>query len=526
VSYAFKFGTAGIRARLGPKNTELNRESVRVIAHAIASEVASLAREARTRGIALAFDGRRESRAFAEEVSAVFLAHGFVVGVFEQETPTPLLAFTTRAQARAAGIMITASHNPSDDNGLKLYLSGGRQVGAPHDANIEARIEGAPAPAQIARADLAKARARGQLVTLGEAELAAYLAGIRALLPAHEAAPQPLSFAYSALYGVGTHVTRRLLAELPGLEAVEVAEQAVLRSDFGGLSSPNPEQPAALRALETLVEREQLDLAFAHDPDADRLAVLVREPSGNVRALSGDEAGALIGDFMLSQHPAPETTLLASTLVSGGFLQHIANAYGAGFVRSQTGFKWIAALGRERAEAEGRELLFGYEEALGYAFFAMADDKDGIAALAVLCTLARRLKAQASSLSEQLAALSRVHGVFATRQLSVVSEGADGAERSARILDRLRTLSPAALLGAGASLVDHARGPVPFPLIVFENEQATRICVRPSGTEPKLKIYLHTRECLAHPHDLPDAQRRAQTRLTDLEQVLANYLHD
>ena len=413
MSYAFKFGTAGIRARLGPLNDELNLESVRVIAHAIVSELA--AQGGAMGEVAVAYDGRRESRAFAEEVCGVALAAGFKVALFEPETPTPLLAFTTRSTGKIAGIMITASHNPPEDNGIKLYLAGGRQVGAPHDARIEARIANAPPPAEIPSRPLADARRDGQLTSLGEAEQSAYLSAIMALLPP-VSAPPVLAFAYSALCGVGGPIARRLAHEL-GATLHEVSAQASVRADFGGLASPNPEHAAALDALRALAEREQLDLAFAHDPDADRLAVLVRLPGEGLRPLSGDEVGALIGDFLLREHPAPETTLLASTLVSGGLLEQIALARGAHFVRSPTGFKWIAALGRERAQAEGRELLFGYEEALGYAFFAMADDKDGSAALALLCALAQRLLAEGKSLADRLTELALTHGVFATRQL-------------------------------------------------------------------------------------------------------------
>jgi phosphomannomutase len=540
VSYAFKFGTAGIRARLGAKDSELNRESVRVIAHAIVSELATLSPDARTRGIAVAFDGRRESRAFAEEICGVALAQAFVVGLFEQETPTPLLAFTTRALSKAAGIMVTASHNPADDNGIKLYLAGGRQVGAPEDARIEARIAAVLDPAQIPRAELASARAKQVLIALGESELRAYLASIRSLLPARAPCSE-LSFGYSALYGVGTRVTRRLLGELGSLAAIEVEAHASIRADFGGLSSPNPEEPAALRELFALAEREQLGLAFAHDPDADRLAVIARNNEGQLRNLSGDEVGALIGDFLLAQHPAPETTLLASTLVSGGLLEQIARAYGASFVRSPTGFKWIAAEGRASAAREQRELLFGYEEALGYAFFNMADDKDGIAALAVLCTLAARLKAEHKSLFDQLAALSTQHGMFVSRQLSVAAHGTDGPERIARVMQRLRALAPETLLGAGARLLDYGQVPpelagtrAAIPLLVFAQPPesagvspgvpSARVCVRPSGTEPKLKVYLHAGEPVLDTLDVAAAETRAQARLSALEAALMPYL--
>jgi phosphomannomutase len=267
-------------------------------------------------------------------------------------------------------------------------------------------------------------------------------------------------------------------------------------------------------------------LAFAHDPDADRLAVLARTADGTLRSLSGDEVGALLGDFLLSQHPAPQTTLLASTLVSGGLLEQIASGYGASFVRSPTGFKWIAALARERAKVEQREPLFGYEEALGYAFFSMAEDKDGIAALAVLCRLAQALKADNESLLTKLASLNRQHGVFATRQISHAVKGVDAAQRLGEIMERFRALSAEALLGAGATLVDYAREPAGFPLLVFAQHgpgplSGTRVCVRPSGTEPKLKIYLHARELPAAADDLDAARVRAEARLTLVANALA-----
>jgi phosphomannomutase len=352
---------------------------------------------------------------------------------------------------------------------------------------------------------------------LGEAEQRAYLAAVMALLPPVSAAP-PVAFAYSALCGVGSRITRQLTHEL-GATLYEVSSQASARTDFGGLASPNPEHSAALEEVRALAEREQLDLAFAHDPDADRLAVLVRLPGEGLRALSGDEVGALVGDFLLREHPAPATTLLASTLVSGGLLERIALAHGARFVRSATGFKWIAALGRESAQSEGRELLFGYEEALGYAFFAMADDKDGIAALAVICRLAQHLLAEGRSLAQRLAELALAHGLFVTRQLTVSLQGNEGAARLARSLQRLRALPAEQLLGAGARKSDYEREPLRIPLLVFEALDA-RVCVRPSGTEPKLKLYLHVREPVQDGADLAPARVRAGARLDALENAL------
>lgn len=521
MGFPFKFGTAGIRARAGSLPHELNLESVRCIAWAIARYLASSHVGPEAPSLCVAFDGRRDSRAFAGEVCAVALAQGLRVLRFDTPSPTPLLAFAVRATRASAGVTITASHNPPADNGVKLYLAGGRQIAAPVDQEIERLIAECADADTLPRAELTEARANGRLVELGAAETDAYLAAITRLVPSQTEWPLP-RLAYSALCGVGSEVARSVFARLGAHGVVEVAEQAAPRADFGGLASPNPEEPNALALLREHAEREHCALAFAHDPDADRLAVLARPTAGALRSLSGDEVGALIGDFLLSQAPDPTRNLLVSTLVSGGLLEPVCAAYGARFLRTPTGFKWIAKLGREQAARDRLELLFGYEEALGYAFFALADDKDGSAALFVLCELARRLEARGSSLLGRLDELSRQHGCFVSRQLSVAAAGADGPARIAAIMARLRTLPPEQLLGPGARCEDHARASVPAELLVFEDPGGTRVCVRPSGTEPKLKVYLHARETA---HDsLALAEARAALRLDALASALAPLL--
>jgi phosphomannomutase len=328
--------------------------------------------------------------------------------------------------------------------------------------------------------------------------------------------------AYSALCGVGSPVAHALFRELGAGELVVVEAQAAPRADFGGLRSPNPEEPSALAQLLELAERERTALAFAHDPDADRLAVLARDTDDRLRSLSGDEVGALIGDFLLSQHPDPRRTLVVSTLVSGGLLARICAARGAHFLRTPTGFKWIAKLGREQAARTGLQLLFGYEEALGYALFAQADDKDGSAAMRVLCELARQLAARGSDLCTRLDELAREHGLFASRQLSVGLPGSDGPARIEAVMQRLRELPAALLLGTGASSEDHCHAATPSTLLVLDDGRDTRVCVRPSGTEPKLKLYLHTREPVQT--DVAAARLAATRRLDQLAAALAPYL--
>lgn len=475
MSIRLAFGTAGIRAPLGEGPDRLNVETVTGVVHAVCSELA----HGKQRGICIGYDGRTDSELFARTAVAVARAHGFLVRAFEVPIPTPVLAFCTREHGAVAGLMVTASHNPPGDNGIKLYLAGGAQVLPPHDAAIAERI---------ARYDPAKVPhgESGPWLPLGRTDIDGYLARVRSLATITHPPPR---FAYSALCGVGSAVTRRLLQFL---EWIELGEQAEPRADFGGLSVPNPEHAQALVKLQALADAHRLDLAFAHDPDADRLAVLVRERTGLLRPLLGDEVGALLGDYLARAGDA-----VVSTLVSGGMLERICSARGAHFERTATGFKWIAARGRE-LERNGMRFSFGYEEAIGYAFGAIADDKDGIAALHVMLALAGALHAEGKSLCDRLDELARVHGRFASRQLTVPRQPGQPAPEL-----------PQDLLGPGTGrrdLPEHG-------LTIFELGDS-RVCVRPSGTEPKLKFYLHTSTPVA-----PDAAGLARADATNQREL-------
>ncbi|MDB4990394.1 MAG: Phosphomannomutase, partial [Myxococcaceae bacterium] len=314
MSIRLSFGTAGIRAQLGPGLDQLNLYTVGAVAHAVCAYLLEAFPDAARRGLCVAFDGRTESDVFAREVVRIARSYGYLVRAFELPAPTPVLAFCTRFYDSVAGVMITASHNPPADNGIKLYLEGGAQVLGPHDAAIAQRIasyEPGLKPPAAAEA--------GGYETLGEGDVEAYLDTIATLVPRSPGAlPR---FAYTALHGVGSEVTRRLFARLGVETALEVESQAEPRTDLGGLASPNPEHAAALAAVLELADGAHVDLAFAHDPDADRLAVMARDRRGVLRALSGDEVGALIGDFLLEQCADPGRALLLSTLVSGELLE-------------------------------------------------------------------------------------------------------------------------------------------------------------------------------------------------------------
>ncbi|MFT3928240.1 MAG: phospho-sugar mutase [Myxococcales bacterium] len=504
------FGTAGIRAPLGDGDDELNSRTVAVVGLAVCEYVGALDANSRSKGLCIGFDGRTGSREFAHVLAGVALAEGFVVRMFEDVVPTPLLAFTTQLHGAALGLMVTASHNPPADNGIKVYWQGGAQILPPHDAEIARRIgvSGGPSRAPM---DLDAARASGQLYDLGGDEQRAYLDAVLALVPTR---PEPLpKVGYSALCGVGTKLTRAL-AQRTGAMLIEVPSQATPRADFGGLRSPNPEHAEALVELVRLSSEIGAELGFCHDPDADRLAVVARGNEGKLRALSGDEIGALLADYLLDQEPEPGQVAIISTLVSGGLVERIATHFGAHFERTLTGFKWITAGGRRLERERGLRYLFGYEEALGYCFGALGDDKDGIAALYVLLQLARKLRAHGIGFEQQLERLARTHGLFASRQLTVSAGGASGMDRTRAILSDLRQRAPRDWLDAETTREDYLQREERADLLIFRVGARGRICVRPSGTEPKLKFYLEASESVSPDEPLAAAQARAEATLS------------
>lgn len=510
-----RFGTAGIRAPLGAGPDCIHATTVRTITAALGAYLSVCFEDAHEQGVCIGFDGRSQSDEFAIAACEILLAQGFVIHRFESVVPTPLLAFCTRRLDAVAGVMITASHNPATDNGIKVYFRGGAQVLAPHDAEIAARMHAILDADLSPRTSLAEGRARGQVRDLGEADTDAYLGAIEGLL-APGGHTLDLSIAYTAMCGVGSATTHALLRRRPVREFHEVAAQALPLADFGGLSSPNPEHRPALAQVLSLAEQAGCELAFAHDPDADRLALMARDERGVLRVLSGDETGSLLAEALLASTHDADRALVVSTAVSSELIARIAQKHGARFEQTLTGFKWIAARARRLEREEALRFVFGYEEAIGFAFGALGDDKDGIAAMAVLLELAAALKARGSSLCGELERLARAHGLFVSRQITFSVQGVDGVLRLQAAMARLRAASPSLLLGAPCALRDYAREPEAADLLVLRAGD-TRICVRPSGTEPKLKVYLHARVEAEASETFDAWQARAQVLLDGLE---------
>ncbi|MCZ2859517.1 phospho-sugar mutase [Blastococcus sp. VKM Ac-2987] len=463
------FGTAGLRGPLRAGPAGMNAAVVLRAAAGVGRHLLDTGHGGGT--VVIGFDARRRSDEFAGLSAQVLSGLGFRVRVMARPLPTPVLAFAVRHLGAAAGVMVTASHNPPDDNGYKLYLEQGAQLVPPADREIEAAIA-AVGPAR----EIALAGGHG---ILGDDVLTDYVtAVVRALDPERVPAADraALTVAYTALHGVGASTTRLVFAAAGFAEPASVPEQDAPDPAFPTVSFPNPEEPGAVDLLLALAEQVGADVAIAEDPDADRCSVVCLG-----RQLTGDEVGALLADWLLRRGVRGT---YASSLVSGSLMHAIAEASGAPSEETPTGFKWIM-----RAGSPAAPLVYGYEEALGYSVAPdVVRDKDGISAALAVALLAAELKAGGRTLLDRLDELADEHGLFVTGQLSVRVEDLSVISDA---MSRLRSAPPAALLGRPVEFADLAGGSPPVDAVRLLGD-GVRVIVRPSGTEPKLKAYLET----------------------------------
>ncbi|MBM7805853.1 phosphomannomutase [Geodermatophilus bullaregiensis] len=463
------FGTAGLRGPLRAGPAGMNAAVVTRAAAGLAAWLTGAGHGGG--GVVVGFDARHRSDEFARVSAAVLAGAGFAVQVLPRPLPTPVLSFAVRHLGCVAGVMVTASHNPPQDNGYKVYLADGAQLVPPADRGIEAAIAAVGPAREVPLSD--------DWVTPGDDVEADYVAAVvRALDPSSvpAAARQGLTVAYTAMHGVGAATTRAVFAAAGIAPPVSVPEQDSPDPAFPTVAFPNPEEPGAVDLLQALAARLGATVAIAEDPDADRCSVVC-----DGRQLTGDEVGSLLADWLLRRGVRGT---YASSLVSGSLLHALAQAHGVRFAETPTGFKWII-----RAGTDDEPLVFGYEEALGYAVTpTVARDKDGISAALAVALLAAELGASGRSLLDRLDELAVEHGLFATGQLSVRVEDLSLISGA---MARLRAAPPSRLLGREVTAADllHEDPPVDAVRLLGDG---VRVVVRPSGTEPKLKAYLET----------------------------------
>jgi phosphomannomutase len=462
------FGTAGLRGPLRAGPSGMNAAVVTRAAAGLARYLTDAGHAGG--GVVIGFDARRRSDEFAHISAAVLTGAGFAVQVLPKPLPTPVLAYAVRHLGCAAGVMVTASHNPPDDNGYKVYLGDGAQLVPPADREIEAAIA-AVGPAREVPLDQ-------EWLTLEDDVQADYVAAVvDAIEPSRVPSRGALTVAYTAMHGVGAETTRMVFAAAGLAEPVSVPEQDAPDPAFPTVAFPNPEEPGATDLLKALALRVHADVAIAEDPDADRCAVVC-----GGRQLTGDEVGALLADWLLRRGVRGT---YASSLVSGSLMHVVAGAAGQPSAETPTGFKWIIRAGSDEAP-----LVFGYEEALGYAVTpSVARDKDGISAALAVALLAAELTADGGrTLLDRLDELAIEHGLFVTGQLAVRVEDLTLISDA---MARLRAQPPSTLLGREVAYADLALQDPPVDAVRLLGD-GVRVIVRPSGTEPKLKAYLET----------------------------------
>jgi phosphomannomutase len=526
---SLEFGTAGLRGVLGAGPNRMNRAVVRRTTAGLARYLLRELPEVTRRGVVVGRDGRRMSREFARDVAEVLAAEGIPAWVFPGVVPTPVAAYATLHLGAAAAVVVTASHNPPEYNGYKVYWANGAQIIPPHDTGIARTIDAVEPANRVRLMPEADARRADRWRDIPEELERAYLNAILRLRLHRKA--EPLTIVYTAMHGVGGRWMTRALAEAGFTSVHPVPEQQEPNGRFPTVRFPNPEEPGAMDLATRLAEKVGADLVIANDPDADRLAVMAREKSGTLRMLTGNEVGVLLGHYALTRHdPLPPRPFVVSTIVSSVQLGEIARAIGAGYDETLTGFKWIANRALEREDRENATFLFGYEEALGYTVGPVVRDKDGIGAGLFLADLAAFCRARGSTVLGYLEEIQRLHGLYVGKQHNVVLPGAEGAALIQKIMDGFRASPPLEiarmpvrvvndyLTGESRSAAGAARLGLPSSnVIAYRLEGGSRVTLRPSGTEPKIKYYFEVREAVVAGEPLEEARGRAARRLEDLE---------
>lgn len=466
-----QFGTAGLRAAVGAGPLRMNRLVVRQAAAGLARYLLDTHPHARARGVIVGFDARRKSDLFAADTARVMAAAGIPARLFDRRVPTPVLAWSITEVGAAAGVVVTASHNPPADNGYKVYLGDGAQIVPPHDAGISERIARVdPTTVELAPLD-------HPLISRVGAELVdAYLAAVPAVR--HRTDVPGVPVAYTPMHGVGGEIVLRAFdaAGLP--RPAVVAAQLEPDGTFPTVAFPNPEEPGAMDLLIELARREGAHVALANDPDADRLGAAIPQPDGSWRRLGGDEIGWLFADYLLSQGSGDDR-LVVTTLVSSSLLSRMAAAHGVSSAETFTGFKWIA---RAVLDRPGLRFVMGYEQALGYLVAPRPLDKDGITAAVLLAEMAAVAAAEGRTLQGWLDDIAARYGRHVLADASVRMEPRLAVAR----VEALRANPPAEIGGRRVVAIQE------YPdadLLRFELEGGVRVQVRPSGTEPKVKLY-------------------------------------
>ena len=532
-----EFGTAGLRGIIGAGTNRMNIYVVRRATQGLANYIAKV--DKKSQGVAIAYDSRHMSPEFAQEAALCLAANGIKAYIFETLRPTPELSFAVRHLGCVAGINVTASHNPPEYNGYKVYWEDGAQITPPHDTGIMGEVKAISDWNTVKTMDKEEAVKSGLFEVIGQAVDDAYMAELKKQIihmDAIQAEGKNLKIVYTPLHGTGNIPARRILKELGFENVYVVPEQELPDGDFPTVSYPNPEAAEAFELGLKLAREVDADIVLATDPDADRLGVRVKDRNGEYHDLTGNMSGCLLANYELSQRKAvngslPEDGALVKTIVTTNLADAIAKGYGVNLIEVLTGFKYIGQqiLGFENS-GKGT-YLFGFEESYGCLIGTYARDKDAIVATMALCEAAAYYKTQGKTLWDAMIDMYEEFGYYKDAIQAVTMKGIEGLQKIQEIMTTLRQNPPAEFAGHKVTAVrdykldeitDLATGekkPTGLPnsnVLYYELTDDAWVCVRPSGTEPKVKFYYGVKgTSLADADEKSDAMGKAVLEMVD-----------
>ena len=508
------FGTAGLRGVLGVGLHRMNIHTVRQATQGMATLICGMGKEARARGVAICMDCRIGSEQFAREAACVLAGNGIRVFLFDALRPTPELSFAIRAIGCIAGINITASHNPKEYNGYKVYWEDGAQLPPHHAAAIAAELEKIDIFTGVKRMDFDEAVKAGLIETMGDETDRKFMANVMDMVNDYDSVAKvadTFQVVYTPFHGCGYKLVPEALTRLGIRHLHCVPEQMVIDGDFPTVVSPNPENPEGFYLAIALADKVKADFIVGTDPDSDRVGIMVRNKEGKFQPVSGNQTGVLLSDYlygaMKRSGKLPENPVMLKTIVTTEMARKVAEAHGVTCYDTFTGFKFMAEKKNQLESAGQGKVVFSYEESYGYMLGDYVRDKDAVTASLLLTEMAAWYATQGMTLYDALDVLYRKYGWYGEKTYNLVMPGLDGLEKMANLMKSLRQNPPAAISGVAVarrkdytdgSVVDCATGAVSemelkgSNVLRYELADGTTILVRPSGTEPKIKVYILT----------------------------------
>ena len=527
-----EFGTAGLRGIIGAGTNRMNQYTVGKATQGLANYILEQGTE--NKGVAISYDSRKMSKEFSMQTALILCANGIKTYLFESLRPVPELSFAIRELKCTAGIMITASHNPPKYNGYKVYWDDGAQIVSPRDKDIIAKVRAVESFSEIKQMSEEEAKNKGLLNFVGTEMDDQYIEKLKSLILNPEIVKEQgkkLKVVYTPLHGTGNMVAERLLKEI-GIENLYVVpEQKEPDGNFPTVDYPNPEDPKAFKLALELAKKVDADVVLATDPDADRLGIFAKDSkTGEYKNYTGNMSALLIAEYRISQMNEkgilPKNGMMITTIVSSNLTKAIGEYYGLEVIEVLTGFKNIGAVMRKAEENKDKEYVFGFEESYGCLIGDYARDKDGIAAVMALCEAACYYQSKGMTLWDQMIAIYEKYGYYKETQVSIVREGAEGAEEIKQMMTNTRNkdiekIGDYKVLTFKDIEKDYVKNMITgeesksgLPksnVLYYELEDNNWCCVRPSGTEPKIKLYMGVKG---------KTDEEASKKLEDLKQAM------